>query len=126
MTKAQTSTGQLSALQKKPQIPSLLFFLPGVIAAAVYPLVFLWMNNAHLIRETGGIWTTLAWLAAGGGALFSLLSLIYKNTARAALAAILSILIFENAKKSFIESVTLLTSLNKYIVFDSTPYEAFY
>lgn len=68
----------------------------GVLAVAMFPLVYLWMNNADRIKETGEIWQNLALLALCAAALFGVLALCYKSLPRAALATAVVALIFEN------------------------------
>ena len=81
---------------KKAKKLDILIMLFGIIAAAVYPLVFLWMSNVKLVEENGRIWLTIAILVSGSGVLFGLLLLVCRNASRAFLITVTVILIFEN------------------------------
>lgn len=75
---------------------NILVLIVGIIAAAVYPMLFLWMNNVNLIKDTGGIWATMGIMAGGALALFGLFCLIFRNMPHAVLSTVLAVLIFEN------------------------------
>lgn len=80
----------------KSKTSAFIISVVGLIAAAVFPLVFLWMRNVTIISELRNITRILIFLAIGSIGLFGILLLTHRSGSKSALITIVIVLVFEN------------------------------